>query len=216
MRVIEKLDIARDDEETNIVNGFDDSIRHDDPNSNFNEIDTYEALTSCGVKNKSRNYQSTTRNSKPKGIKTMLNFKDNTSSRSKNFHHDSFKIGTLSQNWEQSTIENVQSNNSFAINQNHLHLHVNVTNTSDFKSIERNCQNYKIYDDGTSEGELTNIKGMESSRTKSFIKEKFILTKNNMQYTPLTINGILKDHSKLKNRIKTKSNDMSNISLNSF
>lgn len=91
-----------------------------------------------------------------------------------------------------------------------------MTNTSDFKSIERKHQNHKVYDDGISEGELNNIKEMESSRTKSFIKEKFILTKNNMQYTPLTINGILKDHSKLKSRIKTKSNDMSGISLNSF
>lgn len=101
------------------------------------------------------------------------------------------------------------------MNQNHLHLHVNVTN-SDFRSYNKTSARKSNYSDSETSGlEMGHIKGLESSRNKTFSKDKLVLKKNNVQYTPLTINAILKDHSgpetKQRNRIKTKSGDLSSI-----
>jgi hypothetical protein len=50
---------------------------------------------------------------------------------------ENMPINRVRQNWSQNVIDNVTNTRSFAMNQNHLHLHVNVTNASDFKTIEK-------------------------------------------------------------------------------
>lgn len=82
-QLIEKLDIDRgtqedeDISETNIVNGFDDSVHQDISTTQYDEIDKYDMLNVWDEK-KSRNFKSINKNkSKPKGIKTMMNMKEN-------------------------------------------------------------------------------------------------------------------------------------------
>jgi hypothetical protein len=123
LQLVDKLDIGKDSEysDSNIVNGLDDvnycSIQNDKTLSNYD--DKYETLTTHDKK-KSRNLVGLHKKFKSKGIKTMLNMKENIPSNSSTFTFLNC-LDITSQN-----------NSSFAANQNHLHLHVNVTN-SDFR-----------------------------------------------------------------------------------
>ena len=62
---------------------------------------------------------------------------------------------------------------------------------------------------------MSNIPGLDSLRNKTVGKDKLVLKKGNVQYTPLTVNAILKDQTgvghRQKNRIKTKSGDLSSM-----
>jgi hypothetical protein len=64
---------------------------------------------------------------------------------------------------------------------------------------------------------MSNIPGLDSSRNKTVGKDKLVVKKGNVQYTPLTVNAILKDQTgvgyRQKNRIKTKSGDLSSMGL---
>lgn len=84
LQLIEKLDIGRDSEysDSNIVNGLDDSIQQDKADSHFDN--KYEVLNALDEK-KSRNFVGLNKKIKAKGIKTMLNMKENIPSNSSIF-----------------------------------------------------------------------------------------------------------------------------------
>lgn len=90
LQLIEKLEICKtqEDEEsdTNIVNGFDDSLNQDNFNSKYEtQSNKYEPFTSWERK-KSRNFKGLNQKIKPNGIKTMMNMKENIShNSSKNY-----------------------------------------------------------------------------------------------------------------------------------
>lgn len=105
------------------------------------------------------------------------------------------------------------------MNQNHLPLNVNVANNSAYKSVNKSGHRSRLSEHDISTSEISNIKSTQPTKKSTKLSEKLRLKKNNIQYTPLTLNGILKDHSKppttAKHRIKTKSGDMSSLSLSS-
>ena len=210
LQLIEKLEIGRsqeDDSETNIVNGFDDSLTQEQLNTNFPQNNRYEKFTS--YEQKSRNYKGLNKKFKVKGIKTTANMKENISDNSSNLLTLTL-LDTFTKN---------DVSNSFGMNQNHLHLHVNVTN-SDFRYFNKSGQKSTISDHELSGMENSSSIGFSSSRNKKISRDKIkIKKKNNLQYTPLTINGILKDSSDSQNRVrdrmKTKSGDLSAMSLSS-
>ena len=102
------------------------------------------------------------------------------------------------------------------MNQNHLHLHVNVTN-SDFQMFDKTGRKTAISESENSAENFSGVKGVGSARNQTFRKEKIKVKKNNVQYTPLTLNGILKDQNgvkaKLQGRLKTKSGDLGALGL---
>lgn len=103
------------------------------------------------------------------------------------------------------------------MNQNHLHLHLNVTNAPKFGTIDksnlsskRSVKEFATFDKGSKINSFRNKTNTE--------REKLKLKRNNIQYNPLTTNSAFgnKEYDKpptLKQRIKTKSNDMSLSSL---
>ena len=101
------------------------------------------------------------------------------------------------------------------MNQNHLHLHVNVTNNTDFGTMDKIGHMSRLSDHDLSRMNMSTIRSNDVSWLKTWNNEKLKLKKNNIQYTPLTINGILRENIKppTKNRLKTKSNDMESASL---
>ena len=111
---------------------------------------------------------------------------------------------------------NNQSNGSFAMNQNHLHLHVNVTN-SDFRYFDKSGKRSVLSDSDAFSMNQGSSNCLKSAKIKKVNKEKLMIKKNNVQYTPLTANGIFKNSSnkQIKNmkRIKTNSGDLSAMSL---
>ena len=101
------------------------------------------------------------------------------------------------------------------MNQNHLHLHVNVTNNTEFGTMDKISHMSRLSDHDLSRMNMSSIRANEVNWLKACNNEKLKLKKNNIQYTPLTINGILRDNIKPppKDRLKTKSNDMESMSL---
>ena len=205
-QMIERLELDRscnDDDmsDTNIVNGFDDSVRHDQSVTEYQEV-THNTFATLDER-KSRNIESFNQKAKPKVTKTLSSMKENIPSNRNG----------LKRKWGQKTIDHIPGESSFAMNQNHLHLHLNVTNNSDYHPGNKS-------DNDASEFNFSHKKGLKSSRIKKFSKDKIKLKKNNVQYTPLTINGILKDHGEVdaqptrsRQRLKMKSNDLSAASL---
>ena len=101
------------------------------------------------------------------------------------------------------------------MNQNHLHLNVNITNAPGFSSSEQTRIESRLSGNEFSTYEQNSSKRIDSSKNSDNSKVK--LKRNNIMYTPLTINGAFsKDHNKppkLKQRFKTKSGDLSTASL---
>jgi hypothetical protein len=119
---------------------------------------------------------------------------------------ENMPINRVRQNWSQNVIDNVTNTRSFAMNQNHLHLHVNVTNASDFKTIEKPTHQSTFSGADRGDFSLSQLQVLKSNKLKNFSKDKIKIKKRKVEYTPLTINGILKDHAQA--RLRHKSKDM--------
>lgn len=105
------------------------------------------------------------------------------------------------------------------MNQNHLHLHVSVTG-DDNRYYDRSVKKSVCSENEDSKIESGKTGKLNSSRIKKINKEKLVLKKNNVQYTPLMANSIMKDSSNKqinqKNRIKTQLGNHNSIGLSNI
>lgn len=87
-----------------------------------------------------------------------------------------------------------QANGGFAMNQNHLHLNVNITNAPGFSHNNSNEQTR--IESRLSGNEFSTFEQNDSKRmdltSKNSDSSKVTLKRNNIMYTPLTISGAFK------------------------
>ncbi|CAI2379514.1 unnamed protein product [Moneuplotes crassus] len=183
LQLIEKLDIGRcndEENEPNIDNELDDSLIQDQIMSNFKTCNPKADNLSTKAKVKSRNFRGIERKFRLKGLKTSNTCKENIPNNS--------DIGNAFKN---------QGNSSFSMNQNHLHLHVNVTN-SDFRCFNKSGKRSSLSDIDRAPPRNLNRSALGSNQIKRISKENLLAKKNKLQYTPLTMNGILKENAQYK------------------